>query len=84
MTQNPLALVRKTALDLAAENAKKADDREAAYKSALTERDYAIFEAHEQGASAIKLAELTGLTRQRVHKIVAELSQERYGWTLDD
>lgn len=89
MTQDQLDHVRKTTEDLSAiervrQGVEKVETQEVSYKEALTERNYAIFEASEDGVSAIKLAELAGVSRQQVHKIVAELGALRYGWTLDD
>lgn len=45
--------------------------KEAHYHDGVGDRDRAIWDAKEAGASVIQIAEATGLTRQQVYKILA-------------
>lgn len=64
MTEHALSLVRD-ARDTVAYKASQFHD-------GIADRDAAIRQAREYGASAMEIADAASLTRQQVHKILAE------------
>lgn len=75
MTERALELVRNARDTLGI--------KEAQLHDGLADRDAAIVEARDAGASAIQIAEAAGLTRQQIHRILTQQQALTYAWAMD-